>query len=521
MNFVEKYEENVKLMMDSLRNGNLMNIPENFSTCTNKLEEIGKIKNFCVKLNRIQSSLMTNVKHMKLEIVGIGETDETSETTDLPNPTKRKNQRDELCPENESDDKFDSKRSRLENFDLKSDHFKQHINKSYCYICKQTITSDAFHDFYKLMCVDCGTINLFKRNQSKDLTGKFAIVTGGRIKIGFETALKLLRSNCKVLVTSRFSQDALCRYIAQDDHESWIHNLSIFEVNFLDGNSLLSFVDHVVNHCDRIDILVNNAAQTLSRPLDFYKHLGRSIPPADKLCHIVNFRQTDNVHQSPILQVEQLERSNESDVLVELVGSVVPTGSELVPVQKPTSAAQFCLSTEYVRQNPTVSDPTFFPMNKVDEFGQQLDLRRSNSWMLEIDQIDIDELLSVYAINSATPFILISKFSHRMNRDSWIINVTSMEGIFNSAKTTQHVHTNMAKASLNMMTKTSGKYLFEKYGITMIAVETGWNNPQQPNSYEFKTPLDCVDAAARILDPVYCGLKKTGIIYKDYKITDW
>lgn len=63
------------------------------------------------------------------------------------------------------------------------------------------------------MCLDCGNFNEARRNAKKpDLTGKIAIVTGGRIKIGYLTTLLLLRSGCEVHVTSRFPKDALQRY---------------------------------------------------------------------------------------------------------------------------------------------------------------------------------------------------------------------------------------------------------------------------------------------------------------------
>jgi NAD(P)-dependent dehydrogenase (short-subunit alcohol dehydrogenase family) len=104
---------------------------------------------------------------------------------------------------------------------------------------------------------------------------------------------------------------------------------------------------------------------------------------------------------------------------------------------------------------------------------------------------------------------------------SWIINVTSMEGVFNwKYKSSRHPHTNMAKAALNMFTRTCGQY-FITSGIVMVCVDTGWNNSQTPLSYDIRTPVDCVDGAARILDPIYRDLKQFGILYKDFEQHAW
>ena len=166
-----------------------------------------------------------------------------------------------------------------------------------------------------------------------------------------------------------------------------------------------------------------------------------------------------------------------------------------------------------------------FPKGQLDKFGQQKDLRDNNSWMLELDEVNPQELAEVYIINSIGPYILNTQLKPLMERGkgeySWIVNVTSMEGVFNwSHKPTRHPHTNMAKAALNMMTRTCGSY-YMKSNIVMVCVDTGWNNPQQPNSYDFETPVDCADGAARILDPIYRKLKTPGVFYKDYQISQW
>jgi NAD(P)-dependent dehydrogenase (short-subunit alcohol dehydrogenase family) len=97
----------------------------------------------------------------------------------------------------------------------------------------------------------------------------------------------------------------------------------------------------------------------------------------------------------------------------------------------------------------------------------------------------------------------------------FIVNVSSMEGKFYRRKLATHPHTNMAKAALNMLTRTSASE-YQKYSIYMTAVDTGWINDENPieraartaETHNFATPLDEIDAAARILDPIFAPLLK-------------
>lgn len=369
--------------------------------------------------------------------------------------------------------------------DINTNGQKTGLNDQYalCYICRTKLVHP--HDFYPKMCNLCGVINYNKRTIFKDQTGKIAIVTGGRVKIGFETALRLLRCNCQVVITTRFAKDALERYSKEKDYENWIHNLKIFEANFLSLDDTKNFIGFIFQNYNKIDYLINNAAQTIARPHDFYKHLLTASPDSKLIEQCIVHTSKQN-----LIGYTDLQSNNDSS-------------SSSIAIQ--------------------ISDTVHFPLDRYDMFGQQLDLRDNNSWVQEIDEIEMKEFLQVQAINNITPYILTTKLIPLLKREnggkSYIVNVTSMEGIFNyNAKTTQHVHTNMAKASLNMMTRTCGKYLANKHNIIMCAVETGWNNPQQPNSYDFKTPIDCLDGAMRILDPIFCNLKEYGIVYKDFQV---
>jgi NAD(P)-dependent dehydrogenase (short-subunit alcohol dehydrogenase family) len=356
-----------------------------------------------------------------------------------------------------------------------------------CYICKAKIYDKKYqHEVYECMCQLCGSINFAKRDVIKDLTGKTAIVTGGRVKIGFETAIRLLKNNCKVIVTSRFVDDCLERYQKDPDYHKFKDNLLIYQLNMFNSKNIMRFIEYVYSKFDHLDYLINNAAQTIRRPEQFYQHV-----------------------------IEKYDQSNE---LIDSDKRIVHRDEDELKYISFTTP-QLMLGYDKSEINK------LFPENEVDIYGQQIDLREKNSWVLELDDINVEELAEVYIVNAIAPFILCSKFKQLMtktgNKFSWIINVTSMEGIFNwDFKPTRHPHTNMAKSALNMMTRTSGSYMI-KSNIVMVSVDTGWNNSQHPNSYDVKTPVDCVDGAARILDPIYRELKKFGVFYKDYKISDW
>lgn len=357
----------------------------------------------------------------------------------------------------------------------------------YCYVCKVKLWKDDMrHSTYNDMCWLCGNINTNKRDFKKDLTGKVAIVTGGRVKIGFETAIRLLRNGCTVVITSRFIDDCLERYKTDPGFSGFSDRLFIYQLNMLDGGNIKKFVQYIFDNFAHVDYLINNAAQTIKRPIEFFNHLIKKIPA---------IAESDLKSESPLDKI-LVHRDNNELLLLESNKNML---------------------MEYDQHEIE----EIFPLNEFDIYGQQIDLRTNNSWMLEADCVNISELAEVYIINSIGPYMLSTMLKPVMSKSkndySWIINVTSMEGVFNwDYKPSRHPHTNMAKAALNMFTRTCGQY-FIKLNIVMVCVDTGWNNPQQPNSYDFQTPIDCADGAARILDPIYRELKQSGIFYKDFE----
>ena len=362
-----------------------------------------------------------------------------------------------------------------------------------CYICK--CKYDCAHTFYKQMCNMCGQINYLKRIKTRRLDNKIAIVTGGRIKIGFYTALKLLEANCKVIITTRFAQDALKRYKAESNYEKWKHNLSIYQLDFLRINCVMQFVGDMKKTFPKIDYLINNAAQTIKRPPKFYAHL--------KNLSIEDHDDNIKLEYTNFFDQKLLDVNNQQT----LDSSIIEANTENKQITRIDRMDQF------------------FPPNQYDEHGQQIDKRPINSWILKLDEVSPIECAEVHLINSIVPCIMAGQFRENMkatmSNPSYIINVSSMEGSFSRArKPTNHPHTNMAKAALNMMTRTCGLD-YQQDNIIMVSVDTGWNTIEEPNSYNIQSPIDCIDGAARILDPIFDNKKTFGVFYKDYKITTW
>ena len=399
-------------------------------------------------------------------------------------------------------------------YDLKTVYSDKHIKA--CYVCRRSIHTQ--HNHYTHMCMLCGHINWHKRIATKKMKGVNAVVTGGRIKIGFETATRLLRCGCNVIISTRFADDALERYKAEPDFEDWKERLYIVQVNFLTIASTKKFIQFVMSTFTTLDILINNAAQTIKRVAEFYKNeMTKQIDDTDnniKLLIDTDLR-IESIKDEYLRQVENTIPDTTSNIVLDTSDTNKEMSLVALAAHK-DDIKDVTKYTEYVQK--------IFPEGKLDEFGQQMDMSPVNSWVLEIGDIDIRECAEVHLINSITPFTLISALIPIMKRQgdhfSWIINVSSMEGCFNRKKSACHPHTNMAKASLNMMSRTAAGTLIKDH-IVLCSVDTGWNNNQMPKGYDAKTPVDCVDGAARILDPIFRELKKPGVFYKDFMEHDW
>ncbi len=363
-----------------------------------------------------------------------------------------------------------------------------------CYTCKAHY--QQVHFFYHMLCPACAALNYDKRMQRCDLHNRVAVITGGRIKIGYLTALRMLRDGAKVWVTTRFPKDSARRFSQEKDFSDWSHRLKIVALDLRNLNQVNHFIQQLQSKEKHLDIVIHNAAQTIKRPAAFYQHL---------------------------LALEECPLSD------------LPT------------SVQHCL--EHSTQHGYIGDPweqqllpadirQYFPAGQYDKNHQQIDLRSANSWSLRLEEVSPAEMLETQLVNVTAPFMLNSQLKAMLMQSpftrKFIINVSAMEGQFNRAsKTPYHPHTNMAKAALNMMTRTAAQD-YAQDGIFMNSVDTGWITQENPHpkkeqiyeEHSFVPPLDETDGMARIYDPIVMGLTQPDIplfghFLKDYFPHAW
>ncbi|WP_430615667.1 SDR family oxidoreductase [Flavobacterium sp. JP2137] len=395
-----------------------------------------------------------------------------------------------------------------------------------CYVCKTRFTT--LHHFYDTMCTECGDFNYAKRFQTADVKGQLAVITGSRLKIGYHITLMLLRGGATVIATTRFPVDSAIRFAREDDFMVWGHRLKIHGLDLRHIPSVEIFCNYIEQKYGRLDILINNAAQTVRRPSGFYAHLmeneGRAI---DSLPSPVQGLLSDHTDCLQELKLLTSAVSSNQNMPVTWHGPEPGIGlrASAQLSQIPYSFDKALVATEV------------FPEGELDADLQQVDLRKTNSWRLKLGQIETTEMIEVQLVNSVAPFVLCNRLAEVMKKDhtgqKHIINVSAMEGKFyHGYKDDRHPHTNMAKAALNMLTHTAAGSL-AKEGIYMNAVDTGWVTDEDPaemakrkqEEEDFQPPLDIVDGAARVMDPLFDGINTgkhwCGKFLKDYVPIAW
>ncbi|MEZ4452216.1 MAG: SDR family NAD(P)-dependent oxidoreductase [Nannocystaceae bacterium] len=376
-----------------------------------------------------------------------------------------------------------------------------------CYVCKRSYRE--LHAFYDHLCPGCAEYNFARRHDAIDLRGKVVLLTGGRVKVGHEVALRLLRWGAQVIVTTRFPHDAARRFALQPDFEDYADRVHVYPLDLRDIPAVERFAAHVARAYPRLDALINNAAQTVYRPPGYYAHL---------------------------FEFEALA----GDALPSPLRPLLPPlpdlrGARVLPAAPADAESRAAI---------LAAAAALFPPGSDDGFGGPLDLRPTNSWRLRLDEVSAVELVEVQLVNQSAPFLLCARLRGILSRKpatgetlrpadaAFIVNVSAPEGQFyRGYKAPYHPHTNMAKAALNMMTRTSGED-YARDGIFMTSVDTGWISNDNPHEIAeamrergFAPPIDAVDAAARVCDPIVRGVRDGelvfGVFLKDYRAVHW
>ncbi len=386
-----------------------------------------------------------------------------------------------------------------------------------CYICKQDYT--VVDAFYHQLCPSCAAVSHARRDARTDLTGRRALLTGGRSKIGMYIALRLLRDGAHTTITTRFPNDAARRFAACADAPEWLDRLQIVGIDLRDPAQVVSLAETVAA-AGALDIIINNAAQTVRRSPGAYAALaaGESEPlPAGPLPQVLTFDRVSEAHPAAL-----------AGSLAQHVSPHLPRSAD------PVSAAQELTRMALVAGAASLARHE--QGTAVDAGGLLPDVAHSNSWTQTVGEVDPLELLEVQLCNQTAPFILLSMLRPALAASSarrkYVVNVSAMEGVFSRGyKGPGHPHTNMAKAALNMMVRTSSAELFQTDRVLMTAVDTGWITDERPHHTKlrlahegFHAPLDLVDGAARVYDPIVqgeAGVDLYGVFLKDYRPHPW
>jgi NAD(P)-dependent dehydrogenase (short-subunit alcohol dehydrogenase family) len=349
-----------------------------------------------------------------------------------------------------------------------------------CYACRDRYRN--VDTFYHALCPACADQHRRHRDARTDLSGRRAVVTGGRVKIGYQVALKLLRDGAAVTIVTRFPADAARRYAQEPDAADWTPSLRVIGADLRDPRQVLDLAERLSEGGRPLDILVNNAAQTVRRP---------------------------NWAYQPLVAAEL----RAAGPAIEAVAGYRPGAA------RPEWGAA-------LEATAAITDAT----------GALVVGGDRNSWTAKIGEIDPVELLEVQLVNVVAPFLLLDRLRRALTTGGrghrYVVNVTGREGWFgeDGPGPDRHPHTSVSKAALNMLTRVGAGDL-ARHRVHMCGVDTGWITDENPDARKarraasgWRPPLDVVDAAARIYHPIVSGEAGTpfdGVLLKNYGVVPW
>jgi NAD(P)-dependent dehydrogenase (short-subunit alcohol dehydrogenase family) len=377
-----------------------------------------------------------------------------------------------------------------------------------CYICRFLFSAPEAHELYPSLCRQCGIFNIgcsrLSLPEKLNLTGKFALVTGARINLGYSTALRLLRCGANVVVSSRYPADAAARYAKELDFPQWVTRLKIVGADFRTAKDAFRLI-HIVKQllCSwegettsethrNLDILINNAAQTLTDPI---KSELKAIAREEEL----------KCHPETELLLASTRDDYQPRVRGGLQASWVPSiGSSETPLQTENEANNDQAETRINHKGLRTANNT--------------EISKS-SWVQSLSEIPYEDLISAHSVNAFVPLILCRELLENMGSkpphskpqpSAYIVNVSSREGILEDtpgspSKAGHHVHTNMSKAAINMITETEAQIAWKNRRVAMNTVDPGYMSAAPECQRAEGCPIGFEDGAARVLWPIAVG----------------
>ncbi|KAJ1560332.1 hypothetical protein HK405_007475, partial [Cladochytrium tenue] len=384
----------------------------------------------------------------------------------------------------------------------------QAASQRLCYICRMAHTSG--HKVFPAMCEPCGEFNLagsrLSLPENLDLRGRTALVTGARVNLGFHTALRLLRCGARVIASTRYPQDAVARFEAEPDSTAWSDRLRVIGADFRDSRHAFALAAAVrdlvastswAGGSGTLDILINNAAQTLV-----------DAPDAEHAAVEREDRLRDARALAPAVAASPMLVDNGYVPAARAVRSIPGAPAAPRAITAPTDIAE--------------GDPDANNSGPA-ALASSLPAPTKSSWVQSLSEIPYDDVITAHSVNTFVPLILVRELLPIMGTTTTsagastyaaghIINVSSREGLFeqsprrSGAKNARHVHTNMSKAGLNMITETEATAAWRARRVAVNSVDPGYMSaapevlrsrpPGEPR------PLSWEDGAARVLWPV-------------------